>query len=61
MKLDNQTVERVNISIDSKKPTYLASILFDSMKKCGQDSEDIHFLGVEIIKESGDVIGYPVL
>ena len=51
--LDNQTVERVNTSIESKKPTYLASILVDTLKECGWNSEDIHFLGVEIINESG--------
>ena len=36
-----------------RKPTYLASILVATLKECGWNSEDIHFLGVEIINESG--------
>ena len=51
--LDNQTVEKINTSVESRKPTYLASILVDMLKDSGWTSEDIHFLGVEIINESG--------
>jgi len=51
--LDSQTVERINASIGSRKPTYLASILVDTLKDIGWNAEDIHFLGVEIINESG--------
>jgi hypothetical protein len=51
--LDSQTVERINTSVDSRKPTYLASILVDMLKDSGWTPEDIHFLGVEIINESG--------
>lgn len=51
--LDGQTVERINTSMESRKPTYLASILVDTLKENGWSTEDIHFLGVEIINESG--------
>ena len=53
MGLDNQTVDRINTSIKGRKPTYLASILVDTLKESGWSAEDIHFLGVEIINESG--------
>ena len=49
--LDSQTIERINASIG--RPTYLASILVDTLKDIGWNAEDIHFLGVEIINESG--------
>ena len=51
--LDSQTVERINTSMESRKPTYLASILVDILKESGWTPDDIHFLGVEIINESG--------
>lgn len=51
--LDSETVERINISIESRKPTYLASILVDMLKESDWTADDIHFLGVEIINESG--------
>ena len=51
--LDSQTVERINTSMESRKPTYLASILVDILKESGWSPDDIHFLGVEIINESG--------
>jgi hypothetical protein len=51
--LDSQTVEKINASMESRKPTYLASILVDTLKDSGWSAEDIHFLGVEIINESG--------
>ena len=51
--LDSQTVERINTSMESRKPAYLASILVDTLKENGWTPEDIHFLGVEIINESG--------
>ena len=51
--LDSQTMERINTSVESRKPTYLASILVDMLKDSGWTPEDIHFLGVEIINESG--------
>lgn len=51
--LDSQTIERINTSIESRKPTYLASILVDILKESGWTPDDVHFLGVEIINESG--------
>jgi len=51
--LDSQTVERINTSMESRKPAYLASILVDRLRESGWSTEDIHFLGVEIINESG--------
>lgn len=51
--LDAQTVEKINTSILNRKPTYLAVLLVDTLKECGWTPDDIHFLGVEIINESG--------
>ena len=51
--LGSQTVERINTSMESRKPAYLASILVDRLRESGWSAEDIHFLGVEIINESG--------
>jgi hypothetical protein len=51
--LDNQTLDKINTSILSRKPTYLAVLLIDTLKDRGWTAEDIHFLGVEIINESG--------
>ena len=51
--LDGQTVERINTSIMNRKPTYLAALFVDTLKECGWTPDDIHFLGVEIINESG--------
>jgi hypothetical protein len=51
--LDGQTLDKINTSVENRKPTYLASILVDTLKESGWSAEDIHFLGVEIINESG--------
>ena len=51
--LDSQTLDKINTSILSRKPTYLAVLLVDTLKERGWSAEDIHFLGVEIINESG--------
>ena len=51
--VEGQTMERMNTSIDGRKPTWLASILVDILKENGWSADDIHFLGVEIINESG--------
>ncbi len=37
----------------NRKPTYLASLLVDILKNNGWHSEDSHFLGVEVINDSG--------
>ena len=51
--LGEDVLENINSSIANRKPTYLASILVDALKERGWTAEDIHFLGVEIINESG--------
>ena len=51
--LDSQTLEKIDTSILSKKPAYLAVLLVDTLKESGWTPDDIHFLGVEIINESG--------
>jgi len=53
MGLDSQTLAKINTSIESRKSTYLAVLLTDTLKENGWSAEDIHFLGVEIINESG--------
>jgi hypothetical protein len=51
--LGDEVLKNINSSITNRKPAYLASILVDTLKERGWTSEDIHFLGVEIINESG--------
>ena len=51
--LDIQTLEKINTSIMNRKPTYLAVLLVDMLKESGWNADDILFLGVEIINESG--------
>ena len=51
--LDSETLEKINASISSRKPAYLATLLVDALKEYGWTPDDIHFLGVEIINESG--------
>jgi hypothetical protein len=51
--LDSQALDKINTSIESRKPAYLAVLLVDTLKESGWTAEDIHFLGVEIINESG--------
>ena len=51
--LDGQIMERINASIENRKPTYLAALLVDVLKEYGWTADAIHFLGVEIINESG--------
>ncbi len=45
--------EKIDSSIVGRRPAYLASLLVDVLKDNGWNPEDIHFLGVEIINESG--------
>ena len=51
--LDSQNLDKINTSILNRKPTYLAALLVDALKESGWTADDIHFLGVEIINESG--------
>jgi len=52
-RLEDQMLEQINTSIANKKPGYLATLLVDSLKENGWTADDIHFLGIEIINESG--------
>jgi hypothetical protein len=51
--LDEQTLEKIFASVANKKPAYLATLLVDVLKENGWTSDDVHFLGSEIINESG--------
>jgi hypothetical protein len=51
--LADQTLEKINTSIANKKPAYLATLIVDTLKENGWTADDIHFLGIEIINESG--------
>jgi hypothetical protein len=51
--LDDQILEKINTSIANKKPAYLAVLIVDTLKESGWSADDIHFLGIEIINESG--------
>jgi hypothetical protein len=51
--LANLTLEKINTSIVNKKPAYLATLIVDTLKENGWTADDIHFLGIEIINESG--------
>ncbi len=53
MGLDSQRLEQINAGIANRKPAYLAALQADSLRECGWTADDIHFLGVEIINESG--------
>jgi hypothetical protein len=51
--LGDQILEKINASIANKKPAYLAVLIVDTLKESGWSADDIHFLGIEIINESG--------
>jgi hypothetical protein len=51
--LEDQILEKINASIANKKPAYLAVLIVDTLKEKGWSADDIHFLGIEIINESG--------
>jgi hypothetical protein len=53
MGLDDQTLDKIQTSIGKRKPAYLAILLVDILKCNGWSSEDVHFLGSEVINESG--------
>ena len=53
MGLGDQILVKINTSIANKKPGYLATLLVDTLKESGWTADDIHFLGIEIINESG--------
>jgi hypothetical protein len=51
--LDDQALAKINTSIANKKPAYLAVLIVDTLKENGWTADDVHFLGIEIINESG--------
>jgi hypothetical protein len=53
MGLDDQTLDKICTSVAKRRSAYLAILLVDILKCNGWSSEDVHFLGSEIINESG--------
>lgn len=51
--LDIEEVEKIKNVLVNRKPAFLAMLLVDILKDNGWNSDDIHFLGSEIINESG--------
>ncbi len=51
--LDIEEVEKIKNLLVNRKPAFLAMLLVDILKDNGWNSDDIHFLGSEIINESG--------
>lgn len=51
--LDDQTLSKIIATVANKKPAYLAILLVDILKENGWSPDDVHFLGSEIINESG--------
>ena len=49
----NNTMDRINACIANRKPALLALPLVDVLKDSGWSPDDVHFLGSEIINESG--------
>jgi len=48
-----EEVEKIKNVLANRKPAYLAMLLVDILKDYGWTADDIHFLGSEIINESG--------
>jgi hypothetical protein len=53
MGLDNKSLDKIRTSVAKRKPAYLAILLVDILKYNGWSPDDVHFLGSEIINESG--------
>jgi len=51
--LGDHTMDRINACITNRKPALLALLLVDVLKDNGWSPDDVHFLGSEIINESG--------
>ena len=51
--MDDQTLDKILSSVASRKSAYLAILLVDILKENGWSPDDVHFLGSEIINESG--------
>jgi hypothetical protein len=52
-KLEIQISGKITSSIVNRKPALLAMLLVDILKENSWSPDDIHFLGSEIINESG--------
>jgi len=51
--LNRQVLEKIEACVVKRKPAFLAMILVDMLKDYDWSTDDIHFLGSEIINESG--------
>ena len=51
--LDDRAAEKMESYIRRRSPSILAMLLVDMLKDNGWKSEDIYFLGSEIMNESG--------
>ena len=51
--LDDRAAEKMESYIRKRSPSILAMLLVDMLKDNGWKSEDIYFLGSEIMNESG--------
>jgi hypothetical protein len=51
--LNRQVIEKIEACVVNRKPAFLAMILVDMLKDYEWSADDIHFLGSEIINESG--------
>ena len=51
--LDDRATEKMESYIRRRSPSILAMLLVDMLKDNGWKSEDIYFLGSEIMNESG--------
>jgi len=51
--LNRQVFERIEACVVNRKPAFLAMILVDILKDNDWSPDDIHFLGSEMINESG--------
>jgi hypothetical protein len=52
-RLNRQVLEKIEACIVNRKPAFLAMILVDILKDNDWSPDDVHFLGSEIINESG--------
>ena len=51
--LNRQVLDKIEACVVNRKPAFLAMILVDMLKDYDWSVDDIHFLGSEIINESG--------
>ena len=51
--LNRKVFDKIESCVVNRKPAFLAMILVDFLKDSDWSPDDIHFLGSEIINESG--------